>query len=248
MQDNDQETKDVPYMLATVINAALILAGSMIGLMFKNKISTKLTGTITQGLALCVVFIGVSSAIQTADTMCMIISMVFGILIGETVDIEKRLDCMGEFLQSRFSKNGETGRFTEGFVTASLLYCVGSMAVMGALRAGIYGDYSVLISKGVLDGITSISFAAAMGVGVAFSVIPILLYQGSLTLIFATLGPVLEQAVVTEMSAVGGAVIFAIGLNMLDLGKMKIKVGNMLPAIFMPIVYLPISSFLGGIL
>lgn len=235
-------------MLATVINAALILLGSVIGLLFKNRINPRVTATITQGLALCVIFIGIQSAIQTADTMCMILSMVFGILIGEAIDIEKRLDQMGERLQRRFRQEGDSSRFTEGFVTASLLYCVGSMAVMGALRAGIYGDYSVLISKGVLDGITSISFAAAMGVGVAFSILPILIYQGGLTLIFATLGPVLEQAVVTEMSAVGGAVIFAIGLNMLNLGKEKLKVGNMLPAIFMPILYLPVSSFLSGLL
>ena len=233
-------------MLATIINAALILAGSALGLLFKNRISERFIGIVTQGLALCVIFIGVSGAIQAQDTMCMIISMVFGVLIGEAIDIEKHLDNMGNSLQRKLRQQGEGNRFTEGFVTASLLYCVGSMAVMGALRAGIYGDYSVLVSKGVIDGVTSISLAATMGVGVAFSTIPIIVYQGALTLIFATLGPVLEQAVVTEMSAVGGAIIFAIGLNMLNLSKTRIKVGNMLPAIFMPILYLPISSFLSG--
>ena len=235
-------------MLATIINAILILAGSALGLLFKNRISQRFIGIVTQGLALCVIFIGVSGAIQAQDTMCMIISMVIGVLIGEAVDIEKHLDNMGNTLQQKLRQQGEGSRFTEGFVTASLLYCVGSMAVMGALRAGIYGDYSVLVSKGVIDGVTSISLAATMGVGVAFSIIPIIVYQGALTLIFATLGPVLEQAVVTEMSAVGGAIIFAIGLNMLNLSKTKIKVGNMLPAIFMPILYLPVSNFLGGLL
>jgi len=235
-------------MLATIINAILILVGSALGLLFKNRISQRFIGIVTQGLALCVIFIGVSGAIQAQDTMCMIISMVMGVLIGEAIDIEKHLDNMGNTLQRKLRQQGEGNRFTEGFVTASLLYCVGSMAVMGALRAGIYGDYSVLVSKGVIDGVTSISLAATMGVGVAFSIIPIIVYQGALTLIFATLGPVLEQAVVTEMSAVGGAIIFAIGLNMLNLSKTRIKVGNMLPAIFMPVLYLPISSFLGGLL
>lgn len=235
-------------MPATIINAALVLLGSVIGLLFRDRISQRFTATITQGLALCVLFIGATSAIKTADSLCMILSMVFGILIGELIDIEKRLDQMGEFLRGKLRQEGDGSRFTEGFVTASLLYCVGSMAVMGALRAGIYGDYSILVSKGVLDGITSITFAAAMGVGVAFSVLPILIYQGALTLVFAAMGPVLEEAVVTEMSAVGGAIIFAIGLNMLNLSKTKIKVGNMLPAIFLPILYLPLRDLLAGLL
>ncbi len=234
-------------MLATIINAALVLLGSVIGLLFKNRISPRFTATITQGLALCTIFIGATSAIKTADSLCMIISMVFGVLIGEAVDIEKRLDQMGGFLRSKLRQEGEGSSFAQGFVTASLLYCVGSMAVMGSLQAGIYHDYSTLVAKGVLDGITSISFAAAMGVGVAFSVLPILVYQGGLTLLFAAMGPVLEQVVVTEMSAVGGAIIFAIGLNMLDLSKVKVRVGNMLPAIFMPILYLPVRDFLSAL-
>lgn len=234
-------------MLGTIINVGLILLGSVIGLLFQNRIGARFTKTITQGLGLCVAFIGITSAIRTADTLCMILCMVVGILIGEGIDIEKRLDRMGEFLRSRLGRKGEGSRFTEAFVTASLLYCIGSMAVMGALQAGIYHDYSTLIAKGVLDGITSISFAAAMGVGVAFSVIPTLIYQGALTLIFAALGPVLPDAMVVEMSAVGGAVIFAIALNMLEVGREKIKVGNMLPAIFLPIVYLPLKELLVGL-
>lgn len=236
-------------MLGTIINAALILLGSAIGLLFQNRISRRFTATITQGLALCVIFIGATSAIKTTDSLCMIVSMVFGILIGEALDIEKRLDQMGDFLRSRVvRREGDGSRFTEGFVTAALLYCVGSMAVMGSLQAGIYHNYSTLIVKGVLDGITSISFAAAMGMGVAFSALPILIYQGGLTLLFAAMGPILPDLMVTEMSAVGGAIIFAIGLNMLDLGKGKIKVGNMLPAIFIPILYLPVRDFLSALI
>lgn len=232
-------------MLGTIINAILVLLGSAIGLLFKNRISRRFTATITQGLALCTIFIGATGAIKTTDSLCMIMSMVFGILIGEAVDIEKRLDQMGDFLRSKVVRQeGDGSRFTEGFVTAALLYCVGSMAVMGSLQAGIYHDYSTLTAKGVLDGITSISFAAAMGVGVAFSAIAVIVYQGALTLLFAAMGPVLPDLTVTEMSAVGGAIIFAIGLNMLALSKTKIKVGNMLPAIFMPILYLPIRDFL----
>ncbi len=235
-------------MLATIINAALILLGSLLGLVFKNRIRPQFSTTITQGLALCVLVIGMSSALSGTDTLGMILCMVVGVLIGEAIGIEKRLDSMGERLRCRLGNLGEGGRFTEGFVTASLLYCVGSMAVMGALRAGIYGDYSILISKGVMDGITSITFAAAMGAGVMFSVLPILVYQGALTLLFSAVGPVLGDAVVTEMSAVGGAIIVAIGLNMLEVGKAKLRVGNMLPAIFLPILYLPVRDALTALL
>jgi len=231
-------------MLGTIINAGLILLGSIIGLLFKNRISTRFSKTITQGLSLCVMFIGITSAIKTQDVLCMILCMVFGILIGEAIDIEKRLDQMGNFLREKLRQEGEGSRFTEAFVTASLLYCIGSMAVMGALEAGINHDYSTLVAKGVIDGVTSITFAAAMGVGVAFSIIPILVYQGGLTLIFAQLGPVLGDLAVLEMSAVGGAIIFGIGLNMVEATKEKLKVGNMLPAIFMPLLYLPIKDFL----
>ena len=131
---------------------------------------------------------------------------------------------------------------------AAVLYCVGSMAVMGAMEAGINHDYSILISKGVIDGVASITFAAAMGVGVAFSVLPILAYQGGLTLIFAAVGRAMDPAVVTEMSAVGGAIIVGIGINMLGLPKEKLRVGNMLPAIFLPLAYVPLSGLLGGAL
>lgn len=231
-------------MLATVMNVGLILLGSFLGLLFRHRISARFSATITQGLALCSIFIGINSAIHTTDTMCMIVSMVLGILVGEAIDIESRLDRLGDTMHRRFSREGESGRFAEGFITASLLYCVGSMAVVGALRAGIYGDYSILLSKGVLDGITSITFAAAMGIGVMFSAIPVFLYQGALTLIFAALGPVLRETAVTEMSAVGGAVIFAIGLNLLGACGKKIRVGNFLPAIFMPLLYLPVRDLL----
>jgi len=234
-------------MLGTIINAGLILLGSIIGLLFKNRISTRFSKTITQGLSLCVMFIGITSAIKTQDVLCMILCMVFGILIGEAIDIEKRLDQMGNFLREKLRQEGEGSRFTEAFVTASLLYCIGSMAVMGALEAGINHDYSTLVAKGVIDGVTSITFAAAMGVGVAFSIIPILVYQGGLTLIFAQLGPVLGDLAVLEMSAVGGAIIFGIGLNMVEATKEKLKVGNMLPAIFMPVLYLPVRDLLTGL-
>lgn len=231
-------------MLGTIINVGLILLGSVLGLVFKNLISEKLSNVLTSALALCVLGIGISGMIGTEDTLCVIICMVIGTLIGEAVDIERRLEGAGDLLRRKLIKGESTSRFTEGFVTATLLYCVGAMAITGSIEAGLNQNYSILISKGVLDGVTSISFAAAMGIGVAFSVIPLFLYQGGITLLAAVVGPYLGQAVITEMSAVGGTLIVAIGINMLGLGREKIRVGNMLPAIFLPILYIPLVNWL----
>lgn len=231
-------------MIATVINVALVLLGSVVGLVFKNFISERFMSILTAALGLCVAGIGVSSMISTQDTLCVIVCMVIGSIIGEAIDIEKRLEGAGDLIRTKLVKGEGNSRFTEGFVTASLLYCVGAMAITGSIEAGLNHNYSIIVSKGVIDGVTSISFAATMGVGVAFSVVPLFLYQGAITLLAAWVGPYLPAEVITEMTAVGGTLIVAIAINMLQLGKAKIKVGNMLPAIFLPILYVPLSGWL----
>lgn len=235
-------------MIATGINVALVLLGSILGLVFKNFIRERFMFIMTSALGLCVLGIGVSSMIGTQDTLCVIVCMVVGTLIGEGVDIERRLEGAGELIRRRLIKGESANRFTEGFVTASLLYCVGAMAITGSIEAGLNHNYEIIISKGVIDGVTSISFAATMGVGVAFSVVPLFLYQGAITLLASVVGPYLGDAVITEMSAVGGTLIVAIAINMLGLGKHKIKVGNMLPAMFLPIVYIPAVNWITGLL
>ena len=221
-------------MLATVLNCTLIVIGSLMGILLRNRISARFTAIIIQGLSLCVIIIGLSSALGTNDTLCLIICMVLGTILGEALNIEDRLDDFGIFLRKKLvrGKAGEGGQFTEGFVTASILFCVGAMAVMGSIDAGINNDYSFLISKSVIDGVSSITFAAAMGVGVLCSFIPVLIYQGSLTLLASLVAPYLTSAMVTEMSAVGGLIIVGIGFNMLAITDKNLKVGNMLPAIF----------------
>lgn len=233
-------------MIATLVNCVLVLLGSAVGLLFRNRISARFSQAVTSALGLCVLGIGVTSAVATENTLCVIVCMVAGTLLGVALRIEERLDGLGERLRRTLMKDGGESRFTEGFVTASLLFCVGSMAVVGSLEAGIHQNYSILISKGVIDGVTAISFAAAMGVGVACSVAPLLLYQGALTLLAGAVGPYLSDAVVTEMSAVGGTIIAGIAFNMLGFGRRNIPVGNMLPAIFLPILYLPLSQRLAG--
>jgi hypothetical protein len=234
-------------MVATLINAGLILLGSILGLLFKNRISTRFSVVITQGLSLCVLGIGISNVLKTDDTLCVIICMVVGTLIGEALKIEDRLDSAGELLRRTLIKDDGNSRFTEGFVTATLIYCIGAMAITGSIEAGLNHNYSILVSKGVIDGVTSISFAAAMGVGVAFSVLPVILYQGAITLLATVVGPYLSDTVIAAMSGVGGAIIMGLGINMLGIAKTKVKVGNMLPAIFLPIAYIPLVDWLASI-
>lgn len=234
-------------MLATYINCALVLAGSILGLLLKGKIGPRFMSAMHSAMALCVLGIGITSAIKTEHTLCLIICMVVGTCLGVALRIEQRLDSLGGWIKRRVVKKGDSSKFTEGFVTASLLYCVGSMAVMGSIEAGINHNYSILVSKGVIDGVTSISLAATTGVGVAFSAVPLLLYQGGLTLLAGLVGPLLSDVMVLEMSAVGGTIILGIGFNMLFPEK-HIPVGNMLPAIFLPIAYLPLVELLGTLI
>ena len=236
-------------MLATIINVILILLGSAAGLLFKNLISERLMSILTHALGLCVLGIGISSMIGTQDTLCVIVCMAAGTVLGHAIDIEGRLEGAGDLLRARLLKGGGgNSRFTEGFVSAAVLFCVGAMAITGSIEAGLNHNYEIIISKGVIDGVTSISFAATMGVGVMFSVIPLLVYQGGITLLAGWVGPYLPGAVITEMTAVGGTLIAAIAINMLGLGKEKIKVGNMLPAMFLPIAYIPLAEWLAGLL
>ena len=234
-------------MLATVVNVILVLIGSTVGLLFKNFISDNLMSALTRALGLCVLGIGIGNMTGSRDMMCVIVCMVVGTVIGHAADIERRLEDLGGFLKARLVKEDSNSRFTEGFVTAFLLYCVGAMSITGSIEAGLNHNYKIIISKGVLDGVSSVSFAATMGIGVAFSTVPMLLYQGGITLLAGWVGPYLPQAVITEMSAVGGALIVALAINMLELGKEKIKVGNMLPAMFLPIAYIPLADWIGGL-
>lgn len=234
-------------MLATIINVILVLAGSAAGLLFKSLISDKLMSILTHALGLCVLGIGITNMTSTNDTLCVILCMVVGTLLGEAIDIEGRMDGIGELLRRRLAGGGGNSRFVEGFVNASVLFCVGAMAINGAMEAGMNQNYDIIISKGVIDGVTSITFAAAMGMGVVCSVLPLLVYQGGLTLIFGLVGQGIPPETVTEMSAVGGTIIVGISLNMLGLPKEKIRVGNMLPAIFLPLLYLPLARWLAGL-
>ena len=229
----------------SIINALLIVGGSLCGLLFKNVMSEKLKSTLLQAVGLIVIFVGIGGAVSacltydggfgTQYTLNMILSMVFGTLLGELIDIERGLDRIGAFFQKKFVKQDAKSTFAEGMVSASLIFLVGAMAVVGALDNGIRNDNSVLVAKGVIDCITSSVLASTLGIGVLFSAVPVFLYQGIIAILGVYIEPFLTDAVIAQMSFTGSILISAIGIKML-VGT-KIKIGNMFPAIFMPIVF-----------
>lgn len=223
-------------MLGTIVNCIAIIAGCLIGLLVKGKLSERIGNTIMSGLALCILYIGVSGALKGEDTLIMIISMAIGALIGEIIDVDKWLNKLGLFLECKFkSKDEKKVSISEGFVSASLLFCVGAMAIVGSLESGLSGNYDTLFAKSLLDGITSIIFTSSLGIGVIFSAATVFIYQGSITLAAGVLSGILSQAVIANMTGVGSLLIIGLGLNML--GVSKIKIANLLPAVFIPIIF-----------
>lgn len=233
-------------MLANVINAVTVIFGSFIGIVFKKNINTKITDALVTALALVVAVLGIMGAIATADALGMVICMAVGTLIGEVCDLDGWLTRFAEFLKGIVEPKGKgesSGNFTQGFISATLTFCIGSMAIMGSMEAGINGNMSIILSKSVIDCVTAVSFATALGVGVAFSAIPVLVYQGAMTLLASVVAPLLSAAVINEISAVGSIMMIGIAINLLGLGK-EIKVANMLPAMFLPVVYQPLAQWL----
>lgn len=229
-------------MLGTIVNALAIAAGAFLGKLIKNGLPVKYKEIIMQAIGLAVIVIGLSGALKFtdinasglgADPMLMVvISLVLGGIIGEWLKIEQRLDGLAHVLQSKFA---EEGTFAQAFVTASLVYCVGAMAIMGSLESGLSGNHQTLFAKSILDGTTAVVFSSSLGIGVAFAAIPVFIYQGAITLAASALKDLLTSEIVALMSSVGGVLIMGIGLSLLDIKA--IKIGNLLPAIFVPLIY-----------
>jgi len=232
----------VSIMIGTLINTAAILIGSLLGCLLRKGIPERLRKTVMQGLGLCVMMIGITGAIKAEDTMAVILSIVIGGLLGAMVDIEKRLDRLGQRAQKLFSghQGAQDNSFATGFVTASLVYCVGAMAIVGSLESGLQGNHSTLIAKSALDGISAVVFASTMGPGVALSALAVLVYQGSIALLAGWAAPLFTDTVINAMSSVGGLLIIGIGINLLL--EKHLSVGNLLPAIFVPMLYIPLVN------
>lgn len=223
-------------MIGVWVNSLAVILGGLAGTWLRGGIPDRFRDSINMVLALCVLVIGISGAITTQNMMLVILSIVIGTIAGEAIRIEHHLDRLGNWAQSRFARGDNS--FSQGFISATLLFCIGSMAVVGSLEAGLQNKADTLLAKSALDGVSAIIFASSMGPGVILSVIPLTIYQGGIALLASFLGNFLPEAAILEMSATGSVMIMGLGFNMLGIMKDRIRVGNMLPGLFIPAVYI----------
>ena len=227
-------------MLGVIVNSIAIIAGGIVGLIINKGIPERLNKTIMDGIALVVMYMGISGALKGDNALYVIISICVGGFIGELIDLDKLLNKFGEYIDEKLTKKNKEDKDNEknslyrGFVSASLLYCVGAMAVVGAIQSGLSSDYYTLFAKSILDGVSSIFFAASLGMGVILSSVAVFLYEGIIALGAGGISSILSDIVVTYMTCVGSLLIFALGLNMLNISN--IKVANLLPSMFIPII------------
>ena len=230
-------------MTGTLINVGTILIGTAIGSVAGSRLPARMRRIVLYGIGLVVILIGFQMAVRTQNILVVLGAVLIGGIIGELLRLEDRLEQLGQFFQAKFSRGSEH-EIAEGFVTASLVFCVGPMAILGSISDGLSGDYSLLSVKAVMDGFASIAFGASMGWGVGLSAISILVYQGGLTLAAGLLPGALNDAMITEMTATGGLVIIGVGIKLLDLKDLPLA--NLVPAIGVaPIILALIPVFKG---
>ena len=216
-----------------VVNFIIVIIGTLVGLLFKKGIPEKLKTALMTGMALCVLYIGITGIFEkSANIILIIVSMGLGALFGELIDLDKLVNNLGQKLQNKFGK-GET-KIAEGFVTATLLFCVGAMTVVGSINSGLERDNSTLYSKSIIDGVAAMALTSTFGIGVIFSALSVLIIEGSITLLASFVAPILTEYAVAQMSVIGSLLIISLATNML--GITKIKVMNYLPAIFLPLI------------
>lgn len=225
-------------MFGTIVNTAAIIVGAFLGLIIKGKFNKRFQDITNQATSLAVIIVGLSTTFkrmlfEPCNSVLFVVSLVVGGIIGTLIGVESKMKKIGDFIESR-CKGGEDA-ISKSFVAASILYCTGSMAIMGSIESGINHDYAILFTKSIMDGIYSVIFASTLGIGVAFSAVSVFLYQGAITILAGFAQPYLTGDIMREISIVGGILIAGIGIDML--GIRKINVGNLLPAVFVPVVY-----------
>ncbi len=221
-------------LTGSFVNVILVTLGGGLGLLLKKGLPERVSDMVMKGLALCVIYIGISGSLDGTNTLVTVVSMALGAIIGSWIDIDKHVNNLAKKVEKKFDKGNGESTFAEGLVAATMLYCVGAMSIVGSLDSGISHDYSTLITKSVIDGVTAIVLASTMGWGVLFSSVPVFVYQGGITLLAGVVAPFLSDYMISEMTCTGSLLIVAIGLNML--GVTKIKVMNCLPAVILPIL------------
>jgi uncharacterized protein len=214
-------------MLGTIVNTSTVIAGGLIGMLVHSRMPERITKTTFQGIGLFTVYIGISMAFKTQNVLIMVFSVVLGAVSGELLDIEKRMEKFSEWGKKKIGSKND--RFTEGFVTSFMLFCMGSMTILGSIEEGLGGEPTLLLAKSFLDGFGAIALASTMGIGVVFSAVPMFIYQGGLTLFAGMIQAYLTEPMINEVSAVGGLMLLGMGINILDIKKLKVL--NLLPAL-----------------
>lgn len=220
-------------MLGVLVNTVSVIAGSLIGILIKKGMSEKIAKALTTAVGLAVIYIGINGMMSGQNTLVLVLSMVIGGLIGTLLDLDSRLESLGKKVESKFKGNGNT-KIAEGYVSATLLFCVGAMTIVGALQSGLNGNHETQFTKAILDFISSIVLASSLGIGVMLAAFSVFFMQGSIVLLAQLVEPYLNDYVIGEMTCAGSVLILALALNML--GITKIKLMNYLPAMFMPIL------------
>lgn len=236
-------------LLGTGVNTLTVIIGSTIGMLLNKGLPERLSDNLFKALGLVTIFIGISGCmgdIGEISILLVVVAILVGTLIGELLDLDKQVNKLGKFLENKFDKNNSNSKMAQGFVTASILFCVGAMTITGCLQAGLKGDNSVLFTKSALDLCSSMIFASTMGMGVLFSAVFVLVYQGLLTVLAIWISPLLSQAVIAEMGCIGYIIIIGLGLTML--GVLKMRVTNLVPAMFLPICLCPLGDWILSVL
>ncbi len=229
-------------LVGTIVNTIAVLAGGTIGLIFKKGIPERVGDSVFKVLGLITAFIGISGCLCGDNTLIVVIALIIGTIIGELADLDKRVNRIGKFIENKVSRGDKNSTVAQSFVSSSLLFCVGAMTIVGSLQAGLDGDCTVLFTKSAMDFCSSIIFASTLGVGVLFSAGFVLLYQGLITVLATWIAPLLTTSVVNEMNCVGYIIIIGLALNII--GITKLKVMNMVPAIFLPIGLVPLYDLI----
>lgn len=222
-------------MIGVIVNTVTVILGTVLGLTFRSKIPQKLTDAVMTAVGLCTMYIGISGTLGGQNTVVLIISMALGTIAGTAVDIDDKLNRFGDFVSGKFKSKSAGVSLSEGFVTASLLFCVGSMTIVGGLNAGLSNDNTMFFTKAVLDFISATMLSATLGIGVALAAGTVFFYQGAIVLLARLIAPFLTEFVISELNCAGSLMILALGLNIV--GISKFKVANFLPAlVFVPFV------------
>ena len=225
----------------TLINIATVIGGSIIGILLKTKLPEKIVKTVFQALGLFTLFLGFTMALKIESFLVVVFALVIGSIVGEAVDLEKFTEKQTLKIKNKLKFGGE--KFSEGMITAFLLYCMGSMTILGAFEEGMKGDSTLIVTKAIMDGFTSIALASAFGVGVAFSIFPMLIFQGGLTLLAFYFGDFIGESIINELTAVGGLLLIGLGINILEIAK--IKIFNIFPALIFVVIFAWLKIYFG---